>query len=100
MVRPVRAPAPVVTVRVAASGTRQGEGVADPRLKVRLGRVEASAKSASGRAGASEHGAVPVIVRVVVARPVEGAAALVVSVRTVFVRPFPSVRTAAFQSSN
>lgn len=100
VVGPVGAAAPVVSVRVAPS--RAGEGVADPRLEVRLRRVEATADSACGRAGANpggEHRTVPVVLRVVVPRPVEGAAAaaasLVVSVRTVIVRSLPAVRAAA-----
>lgn len=102
VVRPVSAAAPVVAVRVAASGAGDGEGVAYPRLEVRLGRVEATADSAGGRAGANpggEHGAVPVVVGVVVPRPVEGAAALVVSVRTVIVRSLPTVRAAAVRET-
>lgn len=102
VVRPVRAPAPVVPVRVAASGTGKGKRVTNPRLKVRLGRVEAAAKSASGRAGADpggKHRTVPVIVCVVVPRPVERAAALVVSVRTVLVRSLPTVRAAAVRET-
>lgn len=102
VVRPIRAPAPVVTVRVTASGTGKSKRVTNPRLKVRLRCIEATAKSTSGRAGADpggKHRTVPVIVCVVVPRPVECAAALVVSVRTVLVRSLPTVRAAAVRET-
>lgn len=102
MVRPVRAPAPVVPVRVAPGGTGEGERVTNPRLKVRLRRVEASAESTSGRAGADpggKHRALPVIICVVMPRPVERPAALVVSVRTVLVRSLPTVGAAAVRET-
>lgn len=102
VVRPVCAAASVLTVRVAPSRAGDGERVTDTRLEVRLRRVEATADSAGGRARAhprGEHGTVPVIFCVVVPRPVEGAAALVVSVRTVIVRSLPAVRAAAVRET-
>lgn len=102
MVCPVRPPAPVVPVWVTASRAGQGERVTNARLEVSLRCVEATADGASGRAGADprrKQRAVPVVLGVVVAWPVEGSAALMVSVWAVVVRPLPAVRAAAVRET-